>query len=298
MVTDFPDRLREWKARAEFDKAEEERWLSEVKDAHRRQNPAPLPPATTSTPAPLAPRLRQHDVTVEKVATLLSAAAPKGLLICRDELAGWIDGMTQYNDAGRSFWIEAYGGRPFRVERQKHPDPIDIPRLAVGVYGNTQPDKVAVLMRGADDGMLSRFLWVWPEPIEFRLGRLPPQAQWAIGALDKLRELDLHPGPPAQPIMVPLAGDAVSLIETFGREMQKRQAEAIGLLRSALGKVRGQALRLSLILESLWWCGAERDCTPAGANLRPRLRGSRPPDHRLFSADGGANLRRCRRDRR
>jgi hypothetical protein len=57
--------------------------------------------------------------------------------------------------------------------------------------------------------------------------------------------------------MVPLAGDAVSLMERFGREMQKRQAEAGGLLRSALGKVRGQALRLSLILECMWWCEAD-----------------------------------------
>jgi hypothetical protein len=262
MLADFPDRLREWRARAEFDKAAEAAWQSEVRDAQQNKRPAPLPPETTPTPAPLAPRLRQHDVTVEKVATLLSAAAPKGLLICRDELAGWIDGMTQYNDAGRSFWIEAYGGRPYRVERQKHADPIDIPRLAASVYGNTQPDKVAVLMNGADDGMLSRMIWVWPEPIEFRLGRMTPRAQWAIDALDKLRELDLQPGPPARPIMVPLAGDAVSLIETFGREMQRRQAEAGGLLRSALGKVRGQALRLSLILECMWWCGADGIAAP------------------------------------
>jgi hypothetical protein len=33
-------------------------------------------------------------VTVEKVATLLAGAAPKGLLIVRDELAGWLLGMN------------------------------------------------------------------------------------------------------------------------------------------------------------------------------------------------------------
>ena len=50
-------------------------------------------------PEPQAPRLRQRDTTIERVATLLAAAAPKGLLIDRDEFAGWIDGMTAYNDA-------------------------------------------------------------------------------------------------------------------------------------------------------------------------------------------------------
>jgi hypothetical protein len=45
------------------------------------------------------------------------------------------------------------------------------------------------------------------------------------------------------------------MIEEFGSEAQKRQADAGGLLRSAIGKARGQALRLGLGLEFLWWCG-------------------------------------------
>jgi Protein of unknown function (DUF3987) len=114
-------------------------------------------------------------------------------MIERDELAGWIQGMGSYNPAGRAFWIEAYGGRPYRVERQKHPEPIEIPRLAVSVYGGTQPDKLALLMREADDGLLGRILWVWPEPILFRLGRQAPRAEWAIDALDRLRNSICNP---------------------------------------------------------------------------------------------------------
>jgi hypothetical protein len=78
-------------------------------------------------------------VTIERVAALLAGAASKGLLIVRDELSGWLTRMNNYNNAGRSFWIEAYGGRPYRVERVKHPEPIVIPRLAVAVSGGTQP---------------------------------------------------------------------------------------------------------------------------------------------------------------
>ncbi len=37
--------------------------------------------------------------------------------------------------------------------------------------------------------------------------------------------------------------------------MQDRQQHAGGLLRSAYGKARGLALRLSLVLELLWWSG-------------------------------------------
>lgn len=254
MAVDFPDRLREWKASAEFAKLEEARWQTEAREAQKRGSAIPLPPATTAAPEPQMPRLLQHDVTIEKVAILLATAAPKGLLICRDELVGWIDGMTNYNEAGRAFWIEAYGGRPYSIERQKHADPLKIPRLAVAVYGSTQPDKIAALIRGADDGLLARMLWTWPEPIPFRLGRQRPGADWVIDVLDKLRELDLQPTNPARPIMVPLSSDAVQLIAAFGVEMQRLQSTAPGLLRSALGKARGQALRLSLVLEFMWWC--------------------------------------------
>jgi Protein of unknown function (DUF3987) len=262
MVADFPDRLREWHASVKFGKAADERWKGEVRAAETRGAPAPLPPVATTRPEPQSPRLRQNDVTIERVATLLATAAPKGLLIVRDELTGWIDGMSAYNPAGRSFWVEAYGGHPYRVERQKHPEPIAIPRLAVAVYGSTQPEKLAVLMRGADDGLLARILWLWPDPIPFRLGHQPPGVGWAIRALDRLRELDLQLEDPPSPMMVPLTQEARAMIETFGDEMQQRQANAGGLLRSAIGKARGQALRLALGLELLWWCGEDGIAPP------------------------------------
>ena len=36
--------------------------------------------------------------------------------------------------------------------------------------------------------------------------------------------------------------------------MQAREQSTPGFLNSSIGKARGQALRLSLILEFLWWC--------------------------------------------
>ena len=94
MISDYPDRLQQWRAGVEYEKVIEEKWKSEVRDAQKRGAPPPLPPATAAGPEPKSPRLRQHDVTIEKVAALLGTAAPKGLLIWRDELTGWIDGMT------------------------------------------------------------------------------------------------------------------------------------------------------------------------------------------------------------
>jgi hypothetical protein len=270
MAADFPDQLREWRAAAEMQSAKDEAWKAEVRSAAKAGKPPPLAPLVSQTPEPQQPRLRQNDVTIEKIAELLGTAAPKGLLVVRDELAGWITGMNAYHDAGRSFWVEAYGGRPYRVERKKHPEPIVVPRLAVSVHGGTQPDKLAAMMREADDGLLARILWSWPNPVLFRLGQSSTQGLWAITALDRLRELDLQrqDGTP-EPVMVPLAKDARPLLETFGREMQERQTTAGGLLCSAYGKARGQALRLSLVLELMWWC-AEDGMAPPPVEITAR----------------------------
>jgi len=262
MTADFPDRLQDWRAQAAFAKAAEDRWKEEVRTAEKKGAPPPLPPASAPV-EPQSPRLRQNDVTIEKVAALLATAAPKGLLIVRDELAGWILGMTSYNDAGRAFWIEAYGGRPYRVERQKHPAPIIVPRLAAGVFGGIQPDRLGELMiADGDDGLLARFLWAWPEPALFKLGRRVPRTDWAIDCFDRLRWLDLQHDDPPRPFLVPLAVPGIPLIEKFGRDAQTRQKEAGGLMCSAFGKARGHALRVSLVLEMLRWCAEDGAAAP------------------------------------
>jgi hypothetical protein len=257
MIGDFPDRLRDWQTASEFDKAALKRWKEELREAQEKKKPLPvMPRPTVSDIAPERPRLIQHDVTIEQIGTILHTAAPKGLLVTRDEIAGWFQGMDAYNPAARAFWIEAYGGRPYKIERRSHShQPIEIARLAVALYGGTQPERLSALTTGPEDGLFSRILWAWPDPIPFRLGEAAPGVAWAIEALDKLRELDLALGDPPSPIFMPLTPNAQQLMIKFAREMAADLKQSGGLLRSAYGKARGAALRLSLVLEWLWFCG-------------------------------------------
>ncbi|HQT65748.1 MAG TPA: DUF3987 domain-containing protein [Acidocella sp.] len=270
MIGDFPEKLAEWRATAEILKAKTEAWEKDVRTAHRNNNPPPAPPAQILPAEPQSPRLRQNDITIEKVASLLAYAAMKGLLMVRDELAGWLLGLTSYNDAGRAFWLEAWGGRPYRVERQKNPEPIIVQRLAVAVIGGTQPEKLAEMFRDADDGLMARFIWAWPEPKPFRLSRKAPDSRFAIEALDKLRALELTPATPekpAEPVYVPLHVNALDMLEAFARDMQTAQESTGGLLRSAYGKARGLALRLALNLEMLRWAASPGyEAAPATIN--------------------------------
>ena len=127
---------------------------------------------------------------------MLLAAHDKGLLFFRDELAGWFGGFGRYSGTGadRAFWIEAYGGRQFTIDRVKHPLPIVIPRLSVGVLGGVQPDRLADLLRGPDDGLQARFLWLWPDKVPPRRPRRSPDTEAALEAFRRLAELPLVPG--------------------------------------------------------------------------------------------------------
>jgi hypothetical protein len=262
MRIDFPDQLREWRAKAEMAKAQLEAWQHEVRDAQKRKLPPPLgPEGMEAVPAqePQRPRLIQVDVTHEKVASLLATASPKGVLMFRDELAGFLIGMNSYSDAARPFWIEAYGGRRYLVERVKLDLPIDVQHLAVAWFGTIQPERLAHVMRDADDGLLARFSWFWPEPVPFDIGKQPPNTVFATAALDRLRLLEMRRSNDGklEPVGVPLCPVAQSRLVEFGRLMQRRKELTEGLLRSTYGKARGLALRLALVFEFLWWCARD-----------------------------------------
>jgi len=90
MAVDFPDQLREWRAASEVYAARQEAWKADVRAAEKAGKPPPLAPLALQASEPQQPRLRQNDVTIEKVAELLGAAAPQGA--ARDERrAGRLD---------------------------------------------------------------------------------------------------------------------------------------------------------------------------------------------------------------
>jgi hypothetical protein len=275
MAANFPDQLREAQTAIEAAKVRLESWKDELRTAIKEGRSVPPQPGPVPQ-EPMAPRLMLCDVTIERVASLLASAAPKGVLMTRDELAAWLLGMNAYNEGARAFWIEAYGGRRYYVDRQKSSEPIIIPRFAVSWYGGIQPGKVAEVMQGADDGLLARFIWFWPDPFPFNKPNRPPAADWAITAFDRLRMLGLAADEDGStPLLVMLDDAAAQRLVRFAQLMQERKEMTIGLMRSAIGKARGLLLRLSLVLEYLRWCGEDGYTAPPGTitedarSLRP-----------------------------
>ena len=62
------------------------------------------------------PRLFASDPTIESLAPLL-VARPQGMMLIRDELSVFFANMGRYGGSDRSFWLEAWDGNHYVVER-------------------------------------------------------------------------------------------------------------------------------------------------------------------------------------
>src|SRR3970282_2004204 len=93
--------------------------------------------------SPEADRCVVSDTTVEALAPLL-LANPRGLLLARDELAGWIGSFDRYaggkGGADPAHWLSIHNGESIVMDRKTGIRPtIFVPQAYVSVCGGIQP---------------------------------------------------------------------------------------------------------------------------------------------------------------
>ncbi len=257
---------KDWDAQAEIAALALAQWKADAKKAIAEGEEAPPKPGAAKADAPpVRERISISDATTEKVAELL-AASWRGLLLSRDELSGWLGSMDRYNGGGdRPFWLEAFGGRSYTVDRKNSPEPIIVDHLSIAVLGGTQPDKLAsLLVKTDDDGLLARFLTVFPDPVP--LSR--PSARIDTGkwrsALERLKSL-----PPAtdesgnpRPFYLAFSDAAADALQDFRGQCRDWEAGANGLLKGHIGKLPGLAVRVSCVLAHLDWAANSGAMSP------------------------------------
>jgi Protein of unknown function (DUF3987) len=103
-----------------------------------------------------------YDTTIEALGEAL-AKSSRGVLVKRDELAGWIASMERYGGAARGgdrgFWLQAYDGEGYGFLRIKRGN-VPISDFSVSLLGGIQPARLAELQGLTSDGLLQRFLVV------------------------------------------------------------------------------------------------------------------------------------------
>ena len=115
-------------------------------------------------------RYYTSDSTIEKLGMLLNEN-PRGLLVVRDELTGWLRGLDREDRAqDRAFYLESWNGTgTFTVDRVIR-GTLHVDALCLSILGGIQPGRLSSYVDGAvageddADGLLQRFqLIVWPD---------------------------------------------------------------------------------------------------------------------------------------
>jgi hypothetical protein len=241
--------------------ATEDRWKSEIKEAVKAGKPAPDRPAAAEVEdVPPPPRLVVVDSSTEEIQRIL-AGNPKGLALVRDELSGLIGGFDRYGGAGadRGFYLETWNGGRYVADRVKFGGkPLRIPFNSLAIVGGTQPDKLAEVLRGADDGLAARFLYIWPRPVPPNRGRgegAERRAEILFAALNRLRQLnfDTWLGGDLKPRLLGIDDATFNVLFDLRTEVFTANQHDRGLMAGWRGKNPGRALRIALTLELLAW---------------------------------------------
>jgi hypothetical protein len=208
--------------------------------------------------APTGKKVVCSDVTVEKVADLLERN-PRGLLLYRNELAGWFASFTRNRPRGGSdvqSWLEMFGLETLIVDRKGTGKPgernsLYIPHAAVSVVGTIQPGifRRAMTDEALETGLAARILVVMPPKKRKRWTDLCIAPDVADGYEQLIRHLyeKLTLGKDEPPVALPLTAEARQAWQKFYNAWAEVQESAGEVLTAAYAKLEGYAARFALL---------------------------------------------------
>lgn len=224
-------------------------WKQQARRSGDNAGPPPAPPRK-----PLRTSRVVSDCTIEAVAAIL-ADNPRGVLLERDELSGWLGGFDRYKAGGAGrvssevgHWLSMHNAAALRLDR-KSTGRVYVPRASLSIAGGIQPDTLtqAIGHEHVANGLLARFLLVAPPRRAKRFNTNTAD----FAAVEATRRLfyTLHaiPMPEDGPVALPLTSDGEAAFRTFYERHAERQMAAKGVLASMLAKIEAAAARLALI---------------------------------------------------
>jgi hypothetical protein len=182
-------------------------------------------------------RYMTQDPTTEKLGELCQEN-PRGMLVLRDELAGWLRTLERPGREGdREFYLEGWNGTGAYTFDRIGRGTVHIEALTLAILGGIQPGKLEKYLEEAlaggsgADGLLQRFqLIVWPDhPGEWKkVDRYPDaaaknRAYAVFEALDRLDIADLNLDASEDDIpALRFSGEAQVLFDTWRDTLERR----------------------------------------------------------------------------
>ena len=189
------------------------------------------------------------DTTIEKLGEILTRSN-RGVLVKRDEFAGWIGSMEKYGGtsrgagANRAFWLKAYDGGPYVVDRIQRGENY-VENLSTSLIGGVQPKRLAELHGLTSDGLLQRFLPVIMGASKFALDQAIDYDAYAT-LVKQLIE--------APPRYLELSDTALQVMNDLRLHLHNIEQHTGGLaegFQAFVGKLHGVAGSLALILHTV-----------------------------------------------
>lgn len=226
------------------------------KAMHQKRKGVELPEKPVE---PIAKRYYCSDVTVEALAGLL-ATAPRGLLLARDELSGWVRSFNSYKGGkggDEAKWLELHRAGTLLVDRKSGtPRTIHIPNAAVSVLGGIQPSILGQVLgtEHFENGLAARLLLAMPPRKAKQWTEADIDSELAAKAEEVFRglmamqmEIDMYGDFKAK--ILPLTPEAQKAWIAFYNEHAQEQASLPGgEMAAAMSKLEAYAARLALII--------------------------------------------------
>ncbi len=247
------------------------RWEMEFAAWKQTKDATEEPPAKPD--APHAERYIVSDTTVEALAPLLMSN-PRGLLLARDELAGWIGSFDRYAGKGKTGadaanWLSMFNAESITVDRKTGtPRMIDVPQAVVCVTGGIQP---GILQRALgtehrESGLAARLLLSCPPRLtkKWTEADIDPNQEKELAMLfDRLYELQPTEGDDGEPRaeLVRMDTSAKEVWIAYYEAHAVEQVDLMGDLSAAWSKLEEYPARLALVIHFTRWAAGDSTLT-------------------------------------
>jgi Protein of unknown function (DUF3987) len=242
----------------------EQRWYQEYKDALKAYDAAIVEwKKDKGQPEPGDPpewrQLILDDATTEAL-TDAFAANPRGILWNRDEMAGFIKDIDRYiqRDAGsKTRFMSSYDSGQWKINRRDKSKNSFIPHATLSIIGTIQPAVLQEIFTSFDaaSGFLPRFIFIWAvreAPPFWTDATVSQESKDCLSKLfDHLLRLDFRED--GEPFLIKVGAPAKQVyVDWYNiQAAEPWLKENTQIFEALLAKLRGQCLRICLILHCL-----------------------------------------------
>lgn len=251
LFKDFREKELDWRKGTFQYELDLEKWKRSICKGEAKIEARPLPPTT-----PILSQIYTTGATIEALAALLEQN-PRGVVLLRDELAGWTKSFNQYRSgkgADKEYWLSFWNGSNVVINRKGVETALILSNPFVSVVGCIPPGVLTEITKDGKDGLLDRILFSYPDPkpLEWSENSVSNATVWTVEkAFEKLFQLDPDPNPLPQVVEFDKRARARWVVWIKQHYEEQNSFDFPEILCGPWAKLEAYSARFALILQLL-----------------------------------------------